>query len=293
MADIKEYLPQKTIKIAGFEIGNELPLSLLCGPCQIESRQHAIDICGAMREITSELGMNYVFKASFDKANRTSINGARGVGIEEGMRTFDEIKKLYNNIPIVTDVHETWQCEEVAKHVDMLQIPAFLCRQTDLVVAAAHTGKVVNVKKGQFLAPWDVKNIVKKVTDSGNENVCITERGTSFGYNTLVVDMRGFPQMARDTGCPVIFDATHSVQQPGGNGASTGGQREFAPVLARAAVAVGVAAVFMETHENPDKALSDGPNTIALKDMKDVLSDLQEFDRITKKRQLLLKTLAA
>ncbi len=293
MADIKEYLPQKTIKIADFEIGNELPLSLLCGPCQIESRQHAIDICGAMREITSELGMNYVFKASFDKANRTSINGARGVGIEEGMRTFDEIKKLYNNIPIVTDVHETWQCEEVAKHVDMLQIPAFLCRQTDLVVAAAHTGKIVNVKKGQFLAPWDVKNIVKKVTDSGNENVCITERGTSFGYNTLVVDMRGFPQMARDTGCPVIFDATHSVQQPGGNGASTGGQREFAPVLARAAVAVGVAAVFMETHENPDKALSDGPNTIALKDMKDVLSDLQEFDRITKKRQLLLKTLAA
>lgn len=286
-------MEQKTIKIADFEIGNELPLSLLCGPCQIESRQHAIDICGAMREITSELGMNYVFKASFDKANRTSINGARGVGIEEGMRTFDEIKKLYNNIPIVTDVHETWQCEEVAKHVDMLQIPAFLCRQTDLVVAAAHTGKVVNVKKGQFLAPWDVKNIVKKVTDSGNENVCITERGTSFGYNTLVVDMRGFPQMARDTGCPVIFDATHSVQQPGGNGASTGGQREFAPVLARAAVAVGVAAVFMETHENPDKALSDGPNTIALKDMKDVLSDLQEFDRITKKRQLLLKTLAA
>lgn len=286
-------MEQKIIKIANFEIGNELPLSLLCGPCQIESRQHAIDICGAMREITSELGMNYVFKASFDKANRTSINGARGVGIEEGMRTFDEIKKLYNNIPIVTDVHETWQCEEVAKHVDMLQIPAFLCRQTDLVVAAAHTGKVVNVKKGQFLAPWDVKNIVKKVTDSGNENVCITERGTSFGYNTLVVDMRGFPQMARDTGCPVIFDATHSVQQPGGNGASTGGQREFAPVLARAAVAVGVAAVFMETHENPDKALSDGPNTIALKDMKDVLSDLQEFDRITKKRQLLLKTLAA
>ena len=293
MADIKEYLPQKTIKIADFEIGNELPLSLLCGPCQIESRQHAIDICGAMREITSELGMNYVFKASFDKANRTSINGARGVGMEEGMRTFDEIKKIYNNIPIVTDVHETWQCEEVAKHVDMLQIPAFLCRQTDLVVAAAHTGKVVNVKKGQFLAPWDVKNIVKKVTDSGNPNVCITERGTSFGYNTLVVDMRGFPQMARDTGCPIIFDATHSVQQPGGNGASTGGQREFAPVLARAAVAVGLAAVFMETHENPDKALSDGPNTIALKDMKDVLSDLQEFDRITKKRNLLLKTLAA
>ena len=223
------------------------------------------------------------FKASFDKANRTSINGARGVGIEEGMRTFDEIKKLYNNIPIVTDVHETAQCAEVAKHVDMLQIPAFLCRQTDLVVAAAKTGKVVNVKKGQFLAPWDVANIVKKVTDSGNENVCITERGTSFGYNTLVVDMRGFPQMAQATGCPVIFDATHSVQQPGGHGSSTGGQREFAPVLARAAVAVGVGAVFIETHENPDKALSDGPNTIPLADMEKVLSELKEYDTITKK----------
>ena len=276
-------MEQKIIKIGGFRIGNELPLSLLCGPCQIESRQHAIDICGAMREITAKLNMNYVFKASFDKANRTSINGARGVGLEEGMRTFDEIKKLYNNIPIVTDVHEQWQCAEVAKHVDMLQIPAFLCRQTDLVVAAAKTGKIVNVKKGQFLAPWDVKNIVKKVTDSGNENVCITERGTSFGYNTLVVDMRSFPQMIRDTGCPVIFDATHSVQQPGGLGGSTGGQREFAPVLARAAVAVGVAAVFMETHENPDKALSDGPNTIALKDMPAVLETLLKHDRITKK----------
>jgi len=277
-------MEQKIVKIGNFEIGNELPLSLLCGPCQIESRQHAIDICGAMREITAKLNMNYVFKASFDKANRTSINGARGVGLEEGMRTFDEIKKLYNNIPIVTDVHETWQCEEVAKHVDMLQIPAFLCRQTDLVVAAAKTGRVINVKKGQFLAPWDVKNIVKKVTDSGNENVCITERGTSFGYNTLVVDMRGFPQMARDTGAPVIFDATHSVQQPGGNGSSTGGQREFAPVLARAAVAVGVAAVFMETHEDPDRALSDGPNTLALRDMPAVLEILQEHDRIAKKR---------
>ncbi len=283
MAEIKTFYPQKKIRIAGFEIGNDLPLSLLCGPCQIESRQHAVDICGAMREITSKLGMNYIFKASFDKANRTSINGARGVGLEEGMRTFDEIKKLYDNIPIVTDVHETWQCAEVAKHVDMLQIPAFLCRQTDLVVAAARTGKVVNVKKGQFLAPWDAKNIVKKATDSGNENVCITERGTSFGYNTLVVDMRAFPQMSRDTGCPVIFDATHSVQQPGGQGASTGGQREFAPVLARAAVAVGVAAVFMETHENPDKALSDGPNTIALKDMPAVLEELKAYDELSKR----------
>ncbi|MBR6663966.1 MAG: 3-deoxy-8-phosphooctulonate synthase [Alphaproteobacteria bacterium] len=286
MAEIKTFYPQKTVKIGNFEIGNELPLSLLCGPCQIESRQHAIDICGAMSELTNKLGMNYVFKASFDKANRTSINGARGVGMEEGMNTFDEIKKLYNNIPIVTDIHEVWQCEEVAKHVDMLQIPAFLCRQTDLVVAAAKTGKIVNVKKGQFLAPWDVTNIVKKVTDSGNENVCITERGTSFGYNTLVVDMRGFPQMAQATGCPVIFDATHSVQQPGGHGSSTGGQREFAPVLARAAVAVGIASVFIETHENPDKALSDGPNTIALSDMEGVLSELMEHDAIAKKNKL-------
>lgn len=286
MVEIKTYLPQKTVSIGNFKVGNELPLSLLCGPCQIESRQHAIDICGSMIEITNKLGMNYVFKASFDKANRTSINGARGVGLEEGMRTFDEIKKLYNNIPIVTDVHEVHQCEEVAKHVDMLQIPAFLCRQTDLVVAAAKTGKVVNVKKGQFLAPWDVANIVKKVTDSGNESVCITERGTSFGYNTLVVDMRGFPQMAQATGCPVIFDATHSVQQPGGHGTSTGGQREFAPVLARAAVAVGIGAVFIETHENPDKALSDGPNTIPLHDMEGVLSELMEYDAITKKNLL-------
>lgn len=277
-------MDQKIVKIGNFEISNRLPFSLLCGPCQIESKQHAIDICGAMVEITKELNINYIFKASFDKANRTSINGARGVGFEKGMETFDEIKKLYNNIPIVTDVHETHQCEAVAKHVDMLQIPAFLCRQTDLVVAAAKTGKVVNIKKGQFLAPWDVKNLVQKVTDSGNNNVCITERGSSFGYNTLVVDMRGFPRMAKDTGYPVIFDATHSVQQPGGQGSSTGGQREFAPVLARAAVAVGVGGLFIETHENPDKALSDGPNTIALKDMKPMLSYLKEYDAITKSK---------
>ena len=275
-------MEQKIVKIGDFEISNRLPFSLLCGPCQIESKQHAIDICGAMREITGELGINYVFKASFDKANRSSIKGARGVGFDKGMETFDEIKKLYNNIPIVTDVHEVSQCNEVAKYVDMLQIPAFLCRQTDLVVAAAKTGKVVNIKKGQFLAPWDVRNLVQKSVDSGNENVCITERGTSFGYNTLVVDMRGFPQMAKDTGCPVIFDATHSVQQPGGKGSSTGGQREFAPVLARAAVAVGVAAVFIETHDNPDKALSDGPNTIPLADMERVLTELMAYDKITK-----------
>lgn len=275
-------MEQKTVKIGNFEIGNKLPLALLAGPCQIESRQHAIDMCGAMVEITRELGINYVFKASFDKANRTSINTPRGVGLEEGMRTFDEIKKLYNNIPIVTDIHENEQCAIVAPHVDMLQIPAFLCRQTDLAIAAAKTGKVINIKKGQFLAPWDMKSLVKKVEDSGNMNVCLTERGASFGYNTLVTDFRGLPRMAKDTGCPVIFDATHSVQQPGGQGTTSGGQREYAPVLARAAVAVGVAAVFIETHDNPDKALSDGPNMIALHDMKRVLGELQAYDKITK-----------
>ncbi len=275
-------MEQRTIKIGKFEIANNLPLAIIAGPCQIESHDHAMMIAEEMVKITRELGINYIFKASFDKANRTSINGARGVGIEEGMRTFDDIKKKYPDLPIVTDIHEKEQCDIVAKHVDMLQIPAFLCRQTDLVVAAAKTQKVVNIKKGQFLAPWDMKNIVKKCDDSGNHNVCLTERGASFGYNTLVTDMRGFPQMAKDTGCPVIMDASHAVQQPGGLGGSTGGQREFAPVLARAAVAVGIAAVFMETHDNPDKALSDGPNTIALKDMKRVISELMAYDKITK-----------
>lgn len=275
-------MEQKVVNVGNVKLGNKMPLALVCGPCQIESREHAIFIAGKMVEITEKLGIPYIFKASFDKANRTSINGARGVGLEEGMRTFAEIRKLYPDLPIVTDVHEVGQCDEVAKYVDMLQIPAFLCRQTDLVVAAAKTGKVVNVKKGQFLAPWDVKNIVKKVEDSGNNNVCITERGTSFGYNTLVTDMRAFPQIAQDCGYPVIFDATHSVQQPGGLGGRTGGQREFAPVLARAAVAVGVAAVFIETHENPDKALSDGPNSIALADMERVIYELMAFDKVNK-----------
>ena len=208
---------QKTIKIGNFEIGNKLPLAIIAGPCQIESRQHAVDIAGAMVEMTKELGVNYIFKASYDKANRTSLRSPRGVGIEEGMKTFDEIKKLYG-CPILTDVHEREQCAIAAEHVDMLQIPAFLCRQTDLVIAAAQTGKIINIKKGQFLAPWDMKNLVMKSVDSGNPNVCLTERGTCFGYNTLVTDMRAFPQMAKDTGCPIIFDATHSVQQPGGLG---------------------------------------------------------------------------
>ncbi|MBP5399692.1 MAG: 3-deoxy-8-phosphooctulonate synthase [Alphaproteobacteria bacterium] len=274
-------MEQKTIKIGNFSIGNQLPIAIIAGPCQIESRAHAIDIAGKMVEITKELGVNYIFKASFDKANRTSIHSPRGVGLEEGMKTFEEIKKLYN-CPIVTDIHECAQCAVVAEYVDMLQIPAFLCRQTDLVVAAAKTGKVINIKKGQFLAPWDVKHLVMKAVDSGNDKVCLTERGTSFGYNTLITDMRAFPQMAADTGCPIIFDATHSVQQPGGLGGCSGGNREMAPVLARAAVAVGVAAVFMETHENPDKALSDGPNSLYLKDMKRIISELMAFDHLRK-----------
>ncbi len=275
-------MEQKTIKVGKVELGNKLPLAIIAGPCQIESREHAIFIAGKMVEITKKLGVPYIFKASFDKANRTSINGARGVGLEEGMRTFAEIRKLYPDLPLLTDIHEREQCQIAAQYVDMLQIPAFLCRQTDLVVAAAKTGKVVNIKKGQFLAPWDVKNIVKKVEDSGNHNICVTERGTSFGYNTLVTDMRAFPQIAKDCGYPLIFDATHSVQQPGGLGGATGGQREFAPVLARAAVAVGVAAVFMETHENPEKALSDGPNSIYLSDMERVISELMAFDKVNK-----------
>lgn len=275
-------MEQKIINVGNVQLGNKLPLALIAGPCQIESREHAIFIAGQMVEITQKLGIPYIFKASFDKANRTSINSARGVGLEEGMKTFEQIKKLYPDLPIVTDIHEREQCPIVAEYVDMLQIPAFLCRQTDLVVAAAKTGRAVNIKKGQFLAPWDVKNIVKKAEDSGNQRICVTERGTSFGYNTLVTDMRAFPQIAKDCGYPMIFDATHSVQQPGGLGGTTGGQREFAPVLARAAVAVGVAAVFIETHENPDKALSDGPNSIALKDMERVLSELMAFDRVNK-----------
>ena len=275
-------MEQKTIKVGKVELGNKLPLAIIAGPCQIESREHAIFIAGKMVEITKKLGVPYIFKASFDKANRTSINGARGVGLEEGMRTFAEIRKLYPDLPLLTDIHEREQCQIAAQYVDMLQIPAFLCRQTDLVVAAAKTGKVVNIKKGQFLAPWDVKNIVKKVEDSGNHNICVTERGTSFGYNTLVTDMRAFPQIAKDCGYPLIFDATHSVQQPGGLGGATGGQREFAPVLERAAVAVGVAAVFIETHENPEKALSDGPNSIYLSDMERVISELMAFDKVNK-----------
>lgn len=274
-------MTNRHITIGNVTAGNDLPFVLIGGPCQIESKDHAIGLAGKIYEIAKELDIPYIFKASFDKANRTSATGARGIGLEKALDVFSEIKKLYG-CPVVTDVHEPYQCAQVAPVVDVLQIPAFLCRQTDLVVAAAKTGRVLNIKKGQFLAPWDMKNVVGKAEKAGNPNVMVTERGASFGYNTLVVDMRSLPIMAQQTGCPVIMDATHAVQQPGGQGTSTGGQREFAPVLARAAVAVGVAGVFIETHENPDKSPSDGPNMIPLADLKNVLSTLKSIDKLMK-----------
>ncbi len=275
-------MQNRRVQVGNVVFSNDLPFALICGPCQLESMDHTMDLAGKIVEITKKLNIPYVFKASFDKANRTSINGARGVGLEKAIEIFAEVKKRFG-CPVVTDVHEPHQCAEVAGVVDMLQIPAFLCRQTDLVVAAAKTGKALNIKKGQFLAPWDMKNVVTKADQSGNPNVLVTERGASFGYNTLVVDMRSLPIMAQQTGCPVIMDATHSVQQPGGNGTSTGGQREFAPVLARAAVAVGVAGVFIETHQDPDKSPSDGPNMIPLADLENVLESLRAIDRLVKK----------
>lgn len=247
---------------------------LIAGPCVIESEEMVLFIAGKMKEITEELGIPYTFKASFDKANRTSINGFRGPGIEEGLRILQKVKDTYN-IPVCTDIHEAWQAEEAAKVADIIQIPAFLCRQTDLLVAAAKTGKCINIKKAQFLAPWDMKNCVEKVRSAGNENVMLCERGTSFGYNTLVVDMTGLRVM-KDMGVPVIFDATHSVQKPGGNGSSTGGNREFVEYLAKAAVAVGVDGLFMETHPDPDNAKSDGPNMVPLDEMKELLVKLQK-----------------
>lgn len=274
-------MQNRRVQVGNIAFSNDLPFGLICGPCQLESMEHTMDLAGKIVEITKKLNIPYVFKASFDKANRTSINGARGVGLEKAMEIFAEVKKRFG-CPVITDVHEPHQCAEVAPVVDMLQIPAFLCRQTDLVVAAAKTGKALNIKKGQFLAPWDMKNVVTKADQSGNSNVLVTERGVSFGYNTLVVDMRGLPIMAQQTGCPVVIDATHSVQQPGGNGTSTGGQREFAPVLARAAVAVGVAGVFIETHQDPDKSPSDGPNMIPLADLEGVLETLLSIDRLVK-----------
>jgi len=273
-------LPNATVDIGGVRFGNDLPLALIAGPCQLESRAHALEMASALKEIAAKVGIGLIYKTSFDKANRTSAKAARGIGLEAALPIFAEIKESLK-LPVLTDVHDAEQCARAAEAVDVLQIPAFLCRQTDLLIAAAKTGKVVNVKKGQFLAPWDMQNVVAKLTGAGNRNVLLTERGASFGYNTLVSDMRALPIMAR-TGAPVIFDATHSVQQPGGQGTSSGGEREFVPVLARAAVAVGVAGVFIETHQDPDHAPSDGPNMLPLKDMEQLLRTLVAFDRLVK-----------
>ncbi len=273
--------PNSVVTIGAARFGNTLPLALIAGPCALESRAHAFDMAGTLKELTARLGIGFVYKTSFDKANRTSAKSARGLGLDKALSIFAELRKTLG-VPVLTDVHEPDQCAPVAEAVDVLQIPAFLCRQTDLLIAAAKTGRVVNVKKGQFLAPWDMTNVVDKLTGAGNCNVLVTERGASFGYNTLVSDMRALPELAR-TGAPVIFDATHSVQQPGGKGTSSGGERAFVPVLARAAVAVGVAGVFIETHQNPDKAPSDGPNMIPLKSLAPLLERLMQFDVLAKK----------
>ncbi len=268
------------VKCSNFEIANNKPFTLIAGPCQLESEDHAIKISSELKNITSELGINFIYKTSFDKANRTSLKGKRGLGLDKSLPIFDKIRKEIK-VPILTDIHTIDQCSIVANHVDVLQIPAFLCRQTDLLIAAAKTGKVINVKKGQFLAPWDMANVIKKIEDSGNKNILITERGASFGYNTLVSDMRALPIMSK-FGFPIVFDATHSVQQPGGMGEKSGGQREFVPYLARAAIAVGVGAIFLETHEDPDNAPSDGPNMVPLNDVKNLLKKLTEIDKIVK-----------
>ncbi len=268
------------VKCSNFEIANNKPFTLIAGPCQLESEEHALKISSELKKITEEIGINLIYKTSFDKANRTSLKGKRGLGLDKSLPIFDKIRKEVG-VPVLTDVHTSEQCSIVANHVDVLQIPAFLCRQTDLLIAAAKTGKIINVKKGQFLAPWDMANVIKKIEDSGNKNILITERGASFGYNTLVSDMRALPIMSK-FGFPIVFDATHSVQQPGGMGEKSGGQREFVPFLARAAIAVGVGAIFMETHEDPDNAPSDGPNMVPLNEVKPLLKKLTEIDKIVK-----------
>ena len=273
--------PNPIVSVGKARFSNALPLALIAGPCALESRAHAFEMAAALQEITARLGIGLVYKTSFDKANRTSASSARGLGLDQALPIFAELREKLG-LAVLTDVHEPEQCARVAEAVDVLQIPAFLCRQTDLLVAAAKTGRAVNVKKGQFLAPWDMVNVVDKITGAGNSNVLVTERGASFGYNTLVSDMRALPLLAR-TGAPVIFDATHSVQQPGGQGTASGGERDYVPVLARAAVAVGVAGVFIETHDNPDNAPSDGPNMIALNDMEPLLQRLMQFDALAKK----------
>jgi 2-dehydro-3-deoxyphosphooctonate aldolase (KDO 8-P synthase) len=276
----------KHVHVAGLTIGNDQPLTVIAGPCQLESADHAQMIAGRMQEICAEVGAQYVFKASFDKANRTSVSGKRGLGLDAGLKILDDLRRALG-VPTLTDVHSEAQCAPAAQAVDILQIPAFLCRQTDLLLAAGETGAAINVKKGQFLAPWDMPNVIAKIESTGNTRILLTERGTSFGYNTLVADMRALPQMAR-TGYPVVMDATHSVQQPGGQGGSSGGQREFAPVMARAAVALGVAAVFIETHEDPDRAPSDGPNMIPLDRMADLMRSLMKFDALAKSDPLTI-----
>jgi 2-dehydro-3-deoxyphosphooctonate aldolase (KDO 8-P synthase) len=268
------------VKCSNFEIANDNPFTLIAGPCQLENEGHALKISTELKKITSELGINLIYKTSFDKANRTSLKGKRGMGLEKSLSIFDKIRKEVG-LPVLTDIHTAEQCKVVADHVDVLQIPAFLCRQTDLLIAAAKTGKIINVKKGQFLAPWDMANVIKKIEDSGNKNILITERGASFGYNTLVSDMRALPIMSK-FGFPIVFDATHSVQQPGGMGEKSGGQREFVPYLARAAIAVGVGAIFLETHEDPDNAPSDGPNMVPLNEVKALLKKLTEIDKLVK-----------
>ncbi|MFY9758758.1 MAG: 3-deoxy-8-phosphooctulonate synthase [Pseudolabrys sp.] len=280
-----DHKPNSTVSVGAARFGNELPLALIAGPCVLESKAHALEMANALKEIAGRVGIGFVYKTSFDKANRTSAKSARGLGLEQALPIFAEVREKLK-VPVLTDVHDAEQCARVAPAVDVLQIPAFLCRQTDLLVAAAKTGKTVNVKKGQFLAPWDMQNVVEKISGAGNRNVLVTERGVSFGYNTLVSDMRALPILKRTTGAPVIFDATHSVQQPGGKGTSSGGEREFVPVLARAAVAVGVAGIFIETHQDPDKAPSDGPNMLPLKEMEPLLRGLVEFDRLAKLRSL-------
>ena len=280
MTEHQTIKPNATVTVGNVVFANKAPISILAGPCQMESRAHALEMAIGLKEIAAKLGIGLIYKSSFDKANRTSLTGRRGIGLKAALPIFAEIRETLG-LPVVTDVHEAGQCAEIAQAVDILQIPAFLCRQTDLLIAAAQTGRVVKVKKGQFLAPWDMKNVIAKVTGSGNPNVLVTERGSSFGYNTLVVDMRSLPQMA-ETGAPVIFDATHAVQQPGGQGTSSGGDRRFVGPLARAAVAVGVAGLFIETHQDPDHAPSDGPNMVALKDFAGLIAQLQEIDRVVK-----------
>ncbi len=271
---------QKTLTISNFKVSNNHPFFLIAGPCSIESKDHAIDHAGRIKEICDSLSINFVYKSSFDKANRSSLSSIRGIGLEKGLEVLSSVKQIIK-VPLITDIHESYQCKEVASVVDIIQIPAFLCRQTDLLTAAAETQKIINIKKGQFLAPWDMSNVIKKVSDAGNNNIMLTERGTSFGYNTLVSDMRSIPQMSK-FGFPIIFDATHSVQQPGGLGLTSGGQREFVPVLSKAAISIGVSGLFVEVHEDPDNAPSDGPNMLKLSELKKILTKLVEIDRIIK-----------